>query len=349
MTKVFLIGATGYIGGTVLADLTTRYPSIAITALVRTKEKASLITAAHPSVTTILGDLDSTDILISEASKSDIIITTADSDHPPHIRDIYEGMSQSKSGKPTYLIHTSGTGIFLDLSFKRAGEAVQSAISDRIWDDVADYQELIDLPEDLLHMNVDVLVRQPPLDRNPNIKYAVVVPPLIYGEGSGPVNKRSIQIPTLIDEFLKRGKAFNLGKGENTWSNVHIQDLSEFYLLLVEEALKENGGKANWNTDGGFYFAENGEHVVGEATKLIAKIAHEKGLIAEGIDELDLETVKKINPKGPGLWSTNSLSRATRARKLLGWAPKEISLEASLEDEVDAAVRNFQKSKASAQ
>ena len=58
---------------------------------------------------------------------------------------------------------------------------------------------------------------------------------------------------------------------------VHVQDLSNVYLRLVEEAVK-GGGNATWEPEG-YYFAENGDFVWGDVAKAIAKNAHKKKLI----------------------------------------------------------------------
>jgi hypothetical protein len=42
--------------------------------------------------------------------------------------------------------------------------------------------------------------------------------------------------------------------------DVHVDDLSDAFILLAEEALKPNGGSAQWG-DEGYYFAEAGEYV----------------------------------------------------------------------------------------
>ncbi|RVD84249.1 uncharacterized protein DFL_006010 [Arthrobotrys flagrans] len=78
MTKVFILGATGYLGGTILNRLVATRPTLSITAMARIQDKANLITAAYPSVRTVIADLDSSDIIISESSIADIIITAAD-------------------------------------------------------------------------------------------------------------------------------------------------------------------------------------------------------------------------------------------------------------------------------
>lgn len=45
-----------------------------------------------------------------------------------------------------------------------------------------------------------------------------------------------------------------------TDTDVHVNDLSDAFILLVEEALKPNGGRAQWGEEG-YYFAEAGEFV----------------------------------------------------------------------------------------
>ncbi|KAF3929383.1 hypothetical protein ABW19_dt0204893 [Dactylella cylindrospora] len=320
MTKIFLIGATGYIGGSVLQKLLSIHPELesGITALVRSEQKGKTLRNAYPSLSVVLGDLDSSEVLAEEAAKSDIVITSADSDHPGHIKSIYEGFSRNPT-KVSYLIHTSGTGVFIDLTTSKAGEESQTDISNKVWDDVADIDELNSLPETLLHRNVDNLIQAPPTD---NIKYAIVCPPLIFGKGSGLFNKNTVAIPLYLKVVLERREAFIVGQGENPWCAIHIEDLVDLFISLVEEATKPNGGKATWNKEG-FYFAEVGPVKFKEIAVPLAKVAYEEGLIdTEEVKSYDVDKVKAIHPFGPLVWGTKSLSKATRARSVFGWTPK---------------------------
>ena len=70
---------------------------------------------------------------------------------------------------------------------------------------------------------------------------AIVCPPTIYGPRRGPDIQRSIQAYELAKVTLKRGKGFQVEGGHNLWTMVHVQDLSNVYLRLVEEAVK--GGR----------------------------------------------------------------------------------------------------------
>lgn len=90
-------------------------------------------------------------------------------------------------------------------------------------------------------------------------KTAVVFPPLIYGRGRGPVNQRSVQAPGLSNVAIQRHEAVQVGKGQSIWSNVHITDISQIFVKLVEKAVQAENGEL-WN-ENGLYFAENGELV----------------------------------------------------------------------------------------
>ena len=152
------------------------------------------------------------------------------------------------------------------------------------------------------------------------VKTAIVCPPTIYGPGRGPGNQRSFQIYNLAKRVLETKKGIQVGKGQNIWHQIHVNDLSDLYLRLGEEAT-QGGGKATWGKEG-YYLAENGSFVWGEIQKAVAKAAADKGLIPSPepsvLDEKQTEAVFSV---GPYAWGTNSRGHAIRGRKLLGWNP----------------------------
>jgi nucleoside-diphosphate-sugar epimerase len=91
------------------------------------------------------------------------------------------------------------------------------------------------------------------------IRVAIVCPQTIYGLGRGPGNKRSQQLYDLARIILSNGKGVRVGKGENRQTHVHIHDLSDIFVALVEEAAA-GGGKATWGREG-YYFASRNDHV----------------------------------------------------------------------------------------
>lgn len=72
--KIFMTGASGYIGGQFLHNLSLKYPDYQVTALVRTPEQKAAISKLQPATTFVIGDLDSSEIITEESSKADVVL-----------------------------------------------------------------------------------------------------------------------------------------------------------------------------------------------------------------------------------------------------------------------------------
>ena len=268
----------------------------------------------------VYGDLDSTELLTTEASNADIVVHTANCDHVGGAKAIIAGLAQSQ--KKTYLIHTSGTGI---LAYEDNNCNTYGVKREKVYNDWDGIDEVTSLPDNAPHRPVDKIILAAN-EVSANINTAIVCPPCIYGPGRGPDNQRSMQIYDMAKSTLSRHKGFVLEDGANLWTEVHVQDLSEIYSALVTAAMNPDDSKASWNSNG-YYFAQSDEFVWGDMSRLVAKIAYEKKLI----NSAETETVKKedadqMTPAGAFLWGSNSRCRAIRANKLLGWTPKQKSM-----------------------
>lgn len=73
MTKIFMTGSTGYIGGDAMYAIATAHPEYEITALVRNSDKGAKVAAKFPNVKLVYGDLDSVDVLERESRAADIV------------------------------------------------------------------------------------------------------------------------------------------------------------------------------------------------------------------------------------------------------------------------------------
>ncbi|KAL6704632.1 hypothetical protein ACN47E_008029 [Coniothyrium glycines] len=330
MTKLFITGATGYIGGDVLYAIANTYPDLEITALVRNSDKGAKVASQYAKIRLVYGTLDHVELLTAEAAKADIVVHTADCDHVASAHALVAGLQ--RSGRKTYLIHTSGTGI---LSWEDFGENTYGAERDTVYDDWEGISKVTSLPDQAVHRNVDKIVLDAHTVSVGTIQTAIVCPPCIYGPGRGPDNQRSMQVYNMAKAALSRGKGFVVGEGLNKWTQSHIRDLSEIYVALVTAALSPGGGKATWN-DEGYYFSESGEFSWGDVGRAIAKIAHQKKFInTPDVDHITKEEADQLTPYGSYMWGTNSRCVAKRARKLLGWTPKEKSVFDLLPDIVE--------------
>jgi len=344
--KIFLTGATGYIGGDALYHLYRKHPEFEYALLVRSEDKAKKVVEKYPTVRIVLGGLDDFETLEREASWADIVIHTADSsDHAGAATAISKGLVQGHSAsRPGFWLHTGGTGIltYFDSEVKKVfGEP-----DDKVFDDYEGVDELINLPAAAFHRNVDEIVLNTGREHAASVKTAVVCPPTIYGEGRGPVSGRGRQVYELAHFVLEQKYCPRIGRGLARWNNVHVHDLSAVFALLVEAALDpaRNGDDAGelWGARG-YYFTENGEHVWGELSEAVGREAQAQGLLgadaAAGPEVRELsfdEAVKSPAGFEAASWGMNSRGKAVRARKVLGWKPRERSLE----DEIPNIVRS---------
>ncbi|KAL5343643.1 hypothetical protein BJX70DRAFT_393700 [Aspergillus crustosus] len=66
---------------------------------------------------TVIGDLDSIDLLVQLSAEADVVLQCASADHPVATTAIVRGLRQKErpaGSPPGFLIHTSGTGILGD-------------------------------------------------------------------------------------------------------------------------------------------------------------------------------------------------------------------------------------------
>jgi nucleoside-diphosphate-sugar epimerase len=345
--NIFLTGATGYIGGSILTALLqhSNASNFNITALIRgDNERVKKLESLN--VKPLIGSNDSFEIIEKAAKESHVVIHTANSaDDLPSTKAIISGLNKrtKETEKPVIYIHTSGAGVISeDVRGKKGSKTVYSDLNPDQINGLADEQP---------HRNVDLFIINS-ADANPLLKTVIVMPPLIYGIGSGPFNRNSVQLPLLVQAALKRHKSEMIGPGEATWNNVHIDDLSDAYIIIFDQLLAAYGPDAKpdaqsspYLTTGreGYYFAENGHHTWRQLSEKIGEVLHKKGIAkSPDVTSFPNDEVESILGWGKDSWyvvGTQSNSKAERIRKL-GWKPHRPSLFDSVEEQADALINN---------
>lgn len=330
VTKIFLTGATGYIGGEALYSIHKAHPDFEFTLLVRNEEKAKLVSSQYPNAKFVYGALDDSEVIEKAAAAADIVVHTADSsDNLPPARAIAKGLAKGHtSEKPGYWIHVCGTGMlqWYDWDNERYGE---SPLPEQTYHDIDDIDRILTIPHHAFHRDCDEIVLS--ANQSPSVKTLIVCPPLIYGPGRGPVNQRSIQAYNMAQFTLEHGFAPVMsGGGSPEWDNVHVHDLGAFFALAVDAALDPNKQR-NPDIFGprGYFFLGSGTHSWREIATLIAEAAHQQGYIPEA----------KTQEGEYRSYGANSKSVAARARKYLGWEPHG----GSLRDEIPNIVASEAK------
>ncbi|TFK72947.1 NAD-binding protein [Pluteus cervinus] len=335
-TTIFLTGATGYIGGSILNRFLERpdAASFKITALVRSPEKAVKLQAL--GVNAVVGSHGQLDLVEELASQSEYAITTADVDDLPAAEATLKGLKKryEATGKVPYYIHTSGTGVLAD-------NAEGEYAGDVVYDD-SNADQIASLAPTQVHRPVDIAVTK--ADTDGYVKTYIILPSTIYGIAGGKLveegiqNPHSIQVPAIIRASAARGAGGTVGKGVNLWPNVDIDELTDLYHILFD-AIRANPEAAPHGKEG-YYFGASGEHSLYDVGKAIGQALVDAGKATSAEPTIFNDDEIKEFFQGSRYLGSNSRCVANRS-KSLGWNPKKSTADllASISAEVKALVK----------
>jgi nucleoside-diphosphate-sugar epimerase len=204
--KVFLTGATGYIGTAVAERL--RAAGHQLSGLARSDQAAAKLEAA--GITPVRGDFTNPAAVASGARSANAVIsmaTTYDSKvDAPAVDAILDALAGSN--KP--FIYTSGIWVNGDTGGIVADETTP-----------AEPVELVAWRKGVEDRVLEAAGR--------GVRSVVIRPAIVYGRGGG--------IPAGFRDSAKReGAARFVGTGENRWPMVHVDDLADLYVLALERA-----------------------------------------------------------------------------------------------------------------
>ena len=206
--KIFITGASGYIGGSVAAALMAAGHQVS--GLARSNDTMAAL--AKLGMTPVRGTLDDAEVLAKAAHDADVTVNTANAGH----RAAAEVMLKALAGTGKTILHTDGSSI---VGTRARGEFVE-----KVFDEDTPFTPT---PQRAPRVEIDKLVRRAAGD---GIRSVVIAPSLIYGRGHG-LNPHSIQVPWLIQMAKKFGVAKHIGRTQS---------------ITVEEAATEWGeGPAN--------------------------------------------------------------------------------------------------------
>lgn len=288
--RIFLTGASGYIGGSVAAALMAAEHTVM--GLCRSVEKAERL--KQLGIEPIMGSLSDEEILFQAAQSADAVVNAADADD----QFAAEVLLRALEGSGKKLIHTSGSSIVGD---RAAGE-----FSDRV------FHEDISRPirfEKIGRVAIDTHVIE---GAARGIHSVVICPCLIYGNGTG-LQPNSMQVPWMIEVAKKYKGARYIGKGENVWSTIHIADLANAYVLALEQA-----------PAGSFFFLESGK----TSFKEIAETIHNRLGFSGTAQSWTVEAaVQEWGQEAAHFaFGSNSHVYSNKAKSMLGWMPKDSSV-----------------------
>ncbi|KAK7706801.1 hypothetical protein SLS63_013907 [Diaporthe eres] len=324
-------GVTGYIGGTVFDTLVKAHPEYSITVLLRDPKPS--FSEKYPNVKVLKGDFENAELLKDAASKADIVVHHGDSDHETAVSALLAGAaSRAAASLPAFYIHLGGTGIIGE--YDGLGE-----LHPKVWSDVDDIGALWSMPLDAPHRNTEILIQKAWEAHGEALKTAVVCPPIIHGRGTGPGRIDSIYYPALYQAVVQTGATFYHGSGSNIYSRVHVEDVAQAFLKLIESAAKGGQG-TDWGREG-YYFLTSEEITQKEIAVAAGKILKRQGAVAtEQPRQVTLEELDAMLPHIPFravgrlLFAANSRSNPDRSRRVLSYEPRGPGFMDCLEDDL---------------
>lgn len=267
--KILLTGGTGLIGSAVLGALTRAGHQV--TAVVRSQK--SSLAVSDQGATGIIGDLFDAGWLASELRGHDGLIHTAagsDERDPDLNASVIAAAIEAFTGTDKPFVHTGGIWTYgSSSSISETDEPNPPALT--AWRPASEQAVLAS-----------------------GIKASVIQPAIVYGRGAG--------IPAMLVAAASENEALPLiGSGEQHWATVHVDDVADLYVRVLERA---PGGKA--------YLAANGVNPtvreIGEA--ITPSVAPES----------DDATIARLGAFGEALL-LDQQATGQRAKSELGWAP----------------------------
>lgn len=303
--RVFVTGATGYVGSVVAEKL--QQAGHAVAALARSDAAAAAL--GGRGMTVVRGDLASSDALADAARAADGVVHTA-FDHGTG--DFGAAVATEVGAVRTLIDAVRGSGTPLVIT---TGTAILGDTGDRVFDEDTPIPAP---PPGATARGMDAVRARVDVEREvltaPGIRGVVLRPPNVYGRSDG----KSVLAMLRVAGQALGAVPYATGTGDHRWSFVHVDDLADLYVLALERAA------------GGELFHAAGES--GLRTRAIAE-ALSRGLGLGGKTvELEIPALGQALgfPPLADYWARNSQSSSEKARRALGWQPSRTRMLADL-------------------
>jgi nucleoside-diphosphate-sugar epimerase len=285
--RVFIVGATGYIGSHVARQLLAA--GHGVTGFARNERGRAGLEQLGAAVH--LGDIDDIGNIARAALAADVTIFSA---QLPSLEQEYatvDALLRAYVGTGKTFIFTSGSGVL--------GQRTDGDWSE---DTFAEDDPFVPSKYIVRRRDTELMVRDA---ARTGIRTMVIRPPMVWGAGYyGAVDR-------ILASIERTGKACYIGRGLNLYTNVHVEDLATLYALAIERGVA-----------GALYHASSGELNYRTIAELVAR---QQGVETrsvppqEAVEIWDKFTMLIV-------LGVCSRTRSPRSRNELGWSPTRVDV-----------------------
>jgi nucleoside-diphosphate-sugar epimerase len=337
MSRTLFIGATGYIGGTVLSQLLASTDAsinnLSIDVLVREKRQSLELDAKYGSRITIIewSGLEDTTFIENTVSNYDIVINTGCGFIPTGAIAIVRGLARRvEAGLVPCMLHISGC----------TNLAEQPPSPMREWSDEEDQAEILEhmkaleKEEKYAQRTTEIGILEAAAAAG--VRAISVNAPCIFGKGTGLFRNQGLVIPLIMEYVETHGYGFRLNDTANfDW--VHILDLADLFVLLVRTILERGDQCITYfsTRTSSIMFAAVGRMLIQDINQKCLDVLFEKRILPRNgtpkekeirlvpLQEIaDTLTAGRADVAKRG-WGGHKSTKADLARKL-GWEPKRL-------------------------
>ncbi|BAV06433.1 Nucleoside-diphosphate-sugar epimerase [Filimonas lacunae] len=303
--KVFLTGATGYIGSVIAEKLLQKGHQV--TGLARSEASAAALHARN--ITVVRGELDDMEVLINAVSESDAVIHAGFKQNENGFaaamaaeRETVSALVDAMGNYGKTFIYTGGTGMLGDTE----GIIFDEKTPDRFRKGKAaldDNREMVKAGRERMQTEKYVMSKK-------GIRGIVLRPPNVYGRSNG-----HALLSSLIAASIRIGAVPYVDFSRDyQWSFVHVDDLADLYVLALDKSLA-----------GELYYAGAQSGI--KTGDLAAALSLGAGCGGRTIETSMSESVNLLgNSFISEFWTWNNQSSSEKAKKLLGWRPQHTDM-----------------------
>ncbi|KAJ5995600.1 hypothetical protein N7481_002577 [Penicillium waksmanii] len=316
--NVLVTGASGYIGGSIVAEILSlkrggTLGALVIHAAVRSLEQAQSLTKLDVNVFQ-LNLSDETAVTESLLSNDiDLVINNATCIDPQIASSLISGLQKQReaTGREVFFVQTTGLSAFDENTNWPFGEVKDT---DNVYGLERQSRETYVVRE------VDTFVIEQ--TKKAGVTGFLIFPPTLHGRGSGTWNQLSPQIPALIQASINHKQVYKFGESRDA-TLAHVSDVAKFYGQLIEAIFL--GKKLPAGEDGHYFLVS---HVVSwwDIMDRLAANLHERGLVTTAStkvwpsDEMAAESVGVPTRFAHSIWNSSPKVLCEKAT-IIGWKP----------------------------